>query len=134
MCIFCKIVSGEIPSYKVYEDDQTLAFLDIKPTNPGHTLVITKAHYSNLEDVPEAELSSLILAVKKVGKLLKDKLGIVAYNLSENNDPLAGQIIPHLHFHVIPRRAGDGHQLWKQSEYGAGEAEEIIRKLQSINQ
>lgn len=129
MCIFCKIISGEIPSYKVYEDDRTMAFLDVQPVNPGHTLVVPKKHYENMEDVPVAELTALILAVKKVGRLLKDKLGVPGYNLGENNDPIAGQIVPHLHFHVMPRRAGDGHELWKQGKYQAGEREEIIKKL-----
>ena len=131
MCIFCEIISGKIPSYKVYEDEATLAFLDIKPVNPGHTLVVPKKHYENMEDVPEEELAALILTVKKVGRLLKEKLGVRGYNIGENNDPLAGQIVPHLHFHIMPRREGDGHQLWAQREYAPGEAAAVIKKLQS---
>jgi histidine triad (HIT) family protein len=129
MCIFCDIVSGAIPAYKVYEDDRVLAFLDIKPVNPGHALVISKAHYPNLETVPAEELTAVILAVQQVGRLLKDKLGIVGYNVTENNDPVAGQDIPHLHFHVIPRHQGDGNLPWRQAAYNPGEAEEIIKKL-----
>jgi histidine triad (HIT) family protein len=129
MCIFCQIASGDIPAYKVYEDDKVLAFLDIKPVNPGHTLVITKAHYQNLEEIPAAELTAIMLAVQKIGRLLKDKLGVAGYNVTENNDPVAGQEIPHLHFHIIPRHAADGHLPWRQSAYAPGQAEAIIKKL-----
>ncbi len=130
MCIFCQIVKGEIPSYKVYEDDKVLAFLDIKPVNPGHVLVITKEHYPNIEETPIAELSAVISAVKTIGRLLKDRLAVAGYNVTENNDPVAGQEIPHLHFHVIPRQAGDGNKPWLQAEYGPGEAEAVLKKLQ----
>jgi len=130
MCIFCKIISGEIPAFKVYEDENILAFLDIQPVNPGHTLVVPKKHYQNLEEIPEMELSVLILAVKKIGARLKEKLGIEGYNASTNNDPAAGQIVPHLHFHIIPRHEGDGHTSWSRRQYQSGEAEEIIKKLQ----
>jgi len=129
MCIFCQIISGELPSYKIYEDEKTLAFLDIKPVNPGHTLVVPKKHYENLETIPAEELGSLMVAVKKVGALLKDKFGVIGYNINENNDPLAGQLVPHLHFHIIPRREGDGLKLWPGRDYAAGEAEKIIKKL-----
>ena len=129
MCIFCKIVAGEIPANKVYEDENTLAFLDIKPVNPGHTLVIPKKHYQNLEEIPEQELSFLILMVKKIGAQLKDKLKVEGYAISANNDLVAGQIVPHLHFHIIPRHEGDGHEPWSRREYAPGEAEEILKKL-----
>lgn len=129
MCIFCKIVAGELPSYKIYEDEKTLAFLDIKPTTSGHTLVITKTHYANLEEISEADLTALTLATKKVGALLKEKLGVPGYNMSSNNDPVAGQEIPHIHFHLIPRHEGDGLVNWPKIEYGPGDMEEIAKKL-----
>ncbi len=129
MCIFCEIIKGNIPAYKVYEDDDIFAFLDIKPINPGHTLVVPKKHYKNLEEIPEEDLKKLIIAVKKVGYLLKSKLAIVGYNASVNNDPVAGQVIPHIHFHVIPRHMGDGHHSWHRGEYAPGEADSIIKKL-----
>ena len=131
MCIFCKIISGEIPSNKIYEDENVLAFLDIYPNNPGHTLVISKKHHQNLEEIPEDDLKILIIAVKKIGHLLKLKLGVAGYNVCANNDPVAGQVVPHFHFHVIPRQAGDGHALWRHREYQPGEAEEIVKKLKS---
>ena len=121
-CVFCKIVSGEIPSYKVYEDENTLAFLDIQPVSPGHTLVIHKKHFA----------CQLIKTVKKVGKILKKGLNLEAYNVQVNNDPLAGQVIPHVHFHLTPRLPGDGLRLWPQRKYESGEAEAVLAKLKKV--
>ncbi|MCX6798316.1 MAG: HIT family protein [Candidatus Falkowbacteria bacterium] len=132
MCVFCKIITNEITSYKVYEDAKTLAFLDNHPTVPGHTLVLPKTHYPNLEAISEPDLSDLILTVKKIGRLLKDKLGIAGYNIIVNNDPVAGQIVPHLHFHIIPRASGDGLEIWTGHDYKPGEAEALINKLTSL--
>lgn len=133
-CLFCKIISGEIPSYKVYEDENCLAFLDIAPVNPGHTLVVSKKHFANMEETPEEALCQVIGAVKKVGKALKGGLGVDGYNINVNNDPIAGQIIPHLHFHIIPRHKGDGLKLWEQGKYKEGEAEEVVNKLVNSKQ
>ena len=131
MCVFCKIINNEISSHKVYEDGKTLAFLDIKPVNAGHILVVPKAHYENIEAAPVEELGGLMKTVKLIGGLLKEKLGVAGYNVYENNDPVSGQIIPHLHFHVIPRHGGDGLKLWPGRDYRDGEAEEILKKLSS---
>jgi len=128
-CIFCKIIKGEVPAHKVYEDNDTIAFLDINPTNPGHVLVMPKIHAANFEEVSESSLSATIKAVKKVGQSLKDNLGVAGYNVYENNDPVAGQVVPHLHFHVIPRQVGDGLTLWRQGHYEAGEAERILAQI-----
>lgn len=128
-CVFCEIIKGNIPSYKVCEDDKTLAFLDIAPVNPGHTLVVPKKHYANMEEISEDELCYLIKTVKKVGRAIKDGLGVEGYNLSVNNDPVAGQVVPHIHFHIIPRKPDDGLKLWPQGKYGDGEAEEVIKKI-----
>jgi histidine triad (HIT) family protein len=132
-CIFCKIINGTIPSYKVYEDEDTLAFLDIGPVNYGHTLVISKQHVENIEEISEELLSKVVKIVKKVGKSIKENLGASGYNVTVNNDPIAGQIIPHLHFHIIPRAEGDGLELWPQGKYADGEAEELLKKLRIKN-
>lgn len=136
MCVFCQIISGDIPAHKVYEDENFLAFLDIKPINPGHTLIIPKNHYANLSEIPDTELSSIILIVKKVAALLAEKLNFTDYTISENNGPLAGQSVPHFHFHIIPRFENDILTDWDhkerrvgEKEYAAGEAEEIIKKI-----
>jgi len=131
-CVFCKIVAGEIPGAKVYETDEVLAFLDINPVHPGHTLVIPKKHYANIEEAPAEVLSQVISAVKKVGLALKIGLNYQGYNVTENNDPVAGQLIAHLHFHVIPRFEGDGLKLWPQRQYSAGELEATAEKLKKV--
>ena len=132
MCVFCQIISQEIPAYRVYEDEKTLAFLDNHPTSPGHILVVPKSHYANLEEISDEDLAALISTVKKVGRLLKDKLGVAGYNVNENNDPVAGQVVNHLHFHVIPRTENDGLTLWHGNDYKPGEVEDLINKLTSL--
>jgi len=131
-CLFCQIVRGEIPCHKVYEDEKTLAFLDIAPVNPGHTLVIPKEHFASLEDIPSEELSFVIQAVKKVGAALKQALGVEGYNVQVNNGAIAGQVINHLHFHLIPRLLNDGLKLWPQKSYATGEAEKIAAKIKEF--
>ena len=132
MCIFCKIIAGEITCHKIYEDDQVIAFLDIKPVNAGHALVVPKKHYENLEEISEADFLALMLIVKKIGGLLKTRLGVEAYNVGINNGAAAGQVVPHVHVHVIPRHAGDGHVVWpRTAEYKAGEAEAMVKKFMS---
>jgi histidine triad (HIT) family protein len=128
-CLFCKIIKGEIPCFKVYEDEYAVAFLDIKPSSYGHTLVLPKNHVVNVEEASEEDLARTWAAIKKVGKSLKDNLGIKGYNIYENNDPIAGQVIPHLHFHVIPRYDGDGLKLWAQRDLEMGEGEKIVAKV-----
>lgn len=129
MCIFCRLVAGELPAYKIYEDEKVLAFLDIYPISPGHSLVIPKTHYPNLETIPAEDLSHLIKVVQSLGRLLKERLKIDGYNVSSNNDPVAGQVIPHVHFHIIPRRAGDNLKPWPSGTYQPGQAEAIIAKI-----
>lgn len=131
MCIFCQIIAGELPAHKVYEDEQVVAILDIKPVHAGHILVLPKKHVANLEEISETDLSAVITVVKKIGGLLKEKLNYAGYNVVENNDPVAGQEIPHLHFHLIPRLENDGFNHWAHQEYKLGEAEEILKKLKS---
>lgn len=128
-CIFCKIIAGEIPSYKVYEDEKVLAFLDINPVSPGHTLVLPKKHVINIEEAEEEVLCQIVKIVKKVGLSLKKNLGVPGYNVQVNNDPAAGQIVPHLHFHVVPRFPDDGLKLWLQKQYKENEAEEVLNKI-----
>lgn len=132
MCVFCQIISQEIPCYEVYEDAKTLAFLDIKPSSPGHTLVVPKNHFRNLEEISEEDLTFLIMTVKKVGQILKDRLGVPGYNVVVNNGPVAGQIVDHLHFHVIPRQENDNLAFPSGRPYEPGEVEVIVDKLTKI--
>ena len=129
MCIFCKIVSGELPSYKVYEDDKVLAFLNIEPVSIGHILVIPKKHVVSLEETSPEDLTAVMLVVQKIGGTLKKKLGVDGYNVGENNGSAAGQTIPHLHFHLIPRHENDGLPSWPKMENVSDNLEEIAKKL-----
>lgn len=121
-CIFCQIVAGNIPCAKVFETDLVLAFLDIAPIRPGHALVIPKAHHETLLDVP-AELSGpLFEALRRVGRAVLAATGAEGLNVGMNNYAAAGQLVPHAHFHVIPRVSGDGLSLWPGAAYDSPEA------------
>lgn len=106
-CIFCKIIAGEIPSYKVYEDDATLAFLDIHPATHGHTLVIPKEHVANLFEISEEAASQTMRSVQVVARILQNVVEPDGINVRQNNGPAAGQDVFHYHVHVIPRWQGD---------------------------
>lgn len=129
MCIFCKIVSGELPSYKVFEDARTLAFLDINPIQPGHTLVIPKRHHKDLLDTPDELLQDLIAVCKKVGGAVKEAMSVDAFNLSMNNGEASGQIIFHTHFHIIPRKVSDNLSSWPHQDYREGEVSKIAERI-----
>ena len=106
-CVFCAIACGEIPSFKVYEDDLVLAYLDINPFSEGHTLVIPKAHTTGLLDTPDETLAAVIARVKKVAAHLKNALPCEGFNILQNNGAVAGQSVNHVHFHIVPRYAKD---------------------------
>lgn len=105
MCIFCKIINNEIPCYKVYEDDNCLAFLDISQATIGHTLVVPKKHYENIFELNQN--TTIMQVVIKVANALKDSLNVSDLNIVNNNGPLAGQTVNHFHIHLIPRYEGD---------------------------
>lgn len=128
-CIFCKIIASEIPSYKVYEDEKVYAFLDIAPVNYGHILVVPKKHAANLEEVEVSELEPLMKAVKMLGAAIIKSSVAEGYNVVVNNNAVAGQIVSHLHFHIIPRNGDDGLSAWPGGKYADGEAEEVLNKI-----
>lgn len=103
MCIFCKIINNEIPSYKVYEDENFLAILDIAQVTFGHTLVMCKKHYKNIYDVDAKTLQELITLVQTLSIKIKEKINCEGINILQNNEAMADQSIEHLHFHIIPR-------------------------------
>ena len=106
-CIFCAIAAGEIPSFKVYEDDLVLAYLDINPFAKGHTLVIPKAHSKGLLDTDDKTLAEVIARVKTIAAHVAATLGCDGFNVLQNNGEAAGQTVRHLHFHIVPRWTGD---------------------------
>ena len=130
-CLFCKIIQGEIPSAGVYEDDSSFAFLDIKPVNPGHTLLIPKEHYANLYELPDELLVTMAPVVKKLAVAIKKAANADGINIGMNNDPAAGQIIFHVHFQIIPRFSGDGHKAWTQGSYKEGERQAMAERVMS---
>ena len=106
-CIFCKIVKGKIPSMKVYEDKYAIAFLDINPVNPGHTLIVPKNHYTTLMDLPVTLAQHLTMVLWKIMQAVKQEIKPAGFNVINNNGKQAGQLVPHYHIHVIPRFEGD---------------------------
>jgi histidine triad (HIT) family protein len=113
-CVFCKIRDGQIPSVKVYEDDRTLAFMDIHPLNPGHCLVIPRAHAATLFEAEPADLQAAITAAQKVARALREVLAPDGLNMLQANGAAAFQSVPHFHLHLIPRWSNDGKGFdWK---------------------
>jgi len=129
-CIFCKIIKGEMPCYKVYEDEDFLVFLDIMPVNKGHTLVISKQHYETIIDTPDELLEKMINIMKKVTKALKQDCDGV--NIAQNNFKASGQLVPHIHFHIIPRFESDGLKSWPQGKYDENEIEQFRLKIENL--
>jgi histidine triad (HIT) family protein len=114
--LFLKIIKEELPSYKIYEDEHTYAFLTIGPNTKGHTLVIPKKYAENIYDIDEDSLSHVIKSVQKVAKLLKESLKADGIKIAQNNEVAGGQAVFHLHFHVIPRYRGDGLTDWEENK------------------
>ncbi len=106
-CIFCKIADREIFSRILFENESTLGFLDSSPLSNGHSIIIPKNHYSNLEDIPDKELTELYKIVKKLAVRIHQNLKIDGYNILQNNFTAAGQVIKHFHVHIIPRNYND---------------------------
>ena len=131
-CVFCKILKGEIPCHKVYEDARTIAFLDINPVASGHVLVLPKDHFEMWTDLPADLVAGLAQAAQTVARGVVKAAGAQGFNLLMNNHRCSGQAIPHAHFHVIPRKTDDGVKYqWPARPYPQGEIEksaESIRK------
>jgi histidine triad (HIT) family protein len=128
-CLFCKIIAKHIPSTAVYEDEEFYAFLDINPVNPGHTLIVPKEHSRHLSDATPQTASSLMVVAQKVAKAVCAGMGTDDYNLEMNCGPVAGQVIPHLHLHIIPRKADDGLKHWPGKTYAEGEALAVAQRI-----
>lgn len=128
-CLFCKIINGEIPCYKIYEDEYTLAFLDIAKDVDGHTLVIPKKHVNNILDCDEETLHHLLNTIKKISNHYVDNCGFSGINLLNNNGASAQQEINHLHFHIIPRIDNDNIYVFPKFEGAKYPLEETLKKL-----
>jgi histidine triad (HIT) family protein len=131
MNIFEKIINREISAVIIYEDDDSLAFMDIGPIIKGHVLVIPKTCYDSITETPPDVLSKLMLVCKRIAAAQIKGLGADGVNIIQNNGQSAGQVVPHIHFHVIPRFKGDGHHWnWDAKKYeSSAEMQKIAAKI-----
>jgi histidine triad (HIT) family protein len=128
-CIFCRIAAGALPAARVLETPGVLAFLDISPVNYGHTLVIPKAHYPNLLELPDALWTEMGQVCRRVARALQAALQAQGFNIDMNNFEAAGQVVFHAHLHVIPRYDTDGLRLFPQASYKPGDREKTGEQL-----
>ncbi len=129
--IFTKIIQREIPAEIVYENDEVIAFLDINPNNPGHTLVVPKLWSNNLLDISLESWSAVMHAVHALAPRIQKAVGADGINLMMNNEPAAGQIVPHTHVHIIPRFANDGYMHWEGHPYLEGQMANVATKIRA---
>ncbi|HEV8308815.1 MAG TPA: HIT family protein [Methylomirabilota bacterium] len=129
-CVFCKIRDGQIPSTRVYEDERTLAFMDINPVNEGHCLVVTRAHAATLFEAAEADLQAAIATARRVALAIRQALHPDGLNLLQANGAAAFQSVPHFHLHLIPRWANDGKGFdWKLVPGDRGRIQAVADKI-----
>ena len=130
-CVFCKIIAGQIPSYKVYEDDVVFAFLDITPLMEGHTLVVPKAHHATVMETPPEVLGAVNERIPKISRAVLQAIGAKACHVLANNGSEAMQSVHHLHYHILPRAAGDGfHIPWNAKPIDKAAAPELVTAIQ----
>ena len=131
-CIFCKIISGSIPSYKVYEDDLVFAFLDIYPCSQGHTIVMPKKHIGLFTEMNKKDASDLFSSVNIISKAVCRAFGLDGMNIGMNVGEVAGQSVPHVHVHIIPRKEGDNggsmHNI-VETNPGTENLEDLAKKI-----
>jgi histidine triad (HIT) family protein len=129
-CIFCRIASGQIPAIKVYEDDVVVAFLDIGPISDGHTLVMPRQHFEKVHSCPPELLGQIWTRLGRIAGAVASAIGADGYNVLCNNGRAAGQVVDHLHFHIVPRKTGDGvFAQWPSYKYRPGQVEIIAEKI-----
>ena len=129
--VFTKIIKGEIPCHRVFENEHVLAFLDITPLGEGHTLVVPKKQVADLEDLPIEDAAAIASVLGMLAKRICSAVGAEGYNVLLNNGKVAGQEVPHVHFHIIPRRGGDGlGYRWKAQ---SGDHKKLAEMAQTIS-
>lgn len=129
-CIFCKIITGEIPSATVYEDSDFKAIIDIFPASKGHVIILPKKHYANLYELDEEVTAKALLIAKKIAIAVKEELDCDGINILQNNGEAAGQTVFHFHMHVIPRYESDKVQItWTPGSYKEGEAVSLAKTI-----
>jgi histidine triad (HIT) family protein len=129
-CIFCKIISGEIASYTLYEDDLFKVILDAFPSSVGHTLILTKNHYNDLFDLPEKEAEKIMTLAKKCALAIKQTLNCDGVNILQNNGSAAGQTVSHYHIHIIPRYENDRINMgWETVQPDTDKFKKVVDKI-----
>ena len=128
-CIFCKIINGEIPSYKIYEDNDIFVILDINPVSIGHALILPKKHFEMAETTDDEILAKMIIITKKIAIKIRKILKSDGFNININNGKLAGQEIAHTHFHVVQRFKNDNLKLWPPNENEKDRIKEVYQKI-----
>jgi len=128
-CIFCKIVKGEIPSKKIYENEKVLAFLDINPISRGHLLIIPKKHFENIYEIKDSYLKEIINIAKIIAESLKKSLNATGVNILHASGKDAQQSVFHFHIHLVPRYKNDGLNVWPKSDYKELNLDEIKNKI-----
>jgi histidine triad (HIT) family protein len=129
-CVFCKIALGQIPSAKIYQDEVVVAFLDIGPISDGHTLVMPRQHVENVHSCPSELLGQIWARLGKIAAAVASAVDAEGYNVLCNNGRAAGQVVDHLHFHIVPRKASDGvFAQWPSYKYRPGQVEIIAEKI-----
>ena len=127
--IFSKIIAREIPAHIVYEDENTIAFLDINPVNPGHTLVVPKNEKPNILESSEEDLVRVLQVVRKIAPAIVKAVGAEGFNTVTNTGEASGQSVLHTHFHIIPRFKNDGHMPWAHSPMNQEELEKVALNI-----
>lgn len=130
-CVFCKIAAADIPAFIIYENESVVSFLDINPLAEGHLLVIPRKHYAQVMEMPQAECGALFSLVPMLGRVLLDVTGAEGFNVLLNNGRVAGQVVSHVHCHLIPRRPADelGYR-WNAGRYPEGRDAELATAYQ----
>ena len=129
-CVFCDIIAKRTEGHIVFEDDRCIAILDIFPANPGHTLVMPKKHFSLLGEVPIEELTHAIQVVQRIGPAVQHAINAQGYNVLANNGSAAGQLVPHVHFHLVPRTMNDGMKFeWPRNDASEGELVDSLVRI-----
>ncbi|TSC70817.1 MAG: Hit-like protein involved in cell-cycle regulation [Parcubacteria group bacterium Gr01-1014_49] len=129
--VFTKIIRRDIPANIVYEDDDTIAFLDARPNVPGHTLVVPKKQVRNIFDIDDETLASVMRTVRKIAPAVRDAVGAHGVHINSNHEAAAGQVVFHLHFHIIPRHDRSEFEFWPQSDYSKGDDALIAEKIRA---
>ena len=132
-CIFCRIIDGQVPAATLIETDKVISFLDVGPVNFGHALVLPKRHAEGLLDLAQDELHVAIFTARRIAAAVAEATGSPAFNIVLNEGEAAGQVVGHVHFHVIPRRADDGFEMgWRRLSYEEGQLEALQGRIRSL--